>query len=194
MKKERKAQNRFFAWMIGIALFVILLIILESIKITPLETYQDPQYQFSLKYPAYWTRIDRPEEGMALVQFAAPSSSEFDKFAENVNISIVDMSAKPDMDLKGFSNLTTRQLIGVLGDFVNILESKNIRMGGYPAYRISYITHTVTPLTETKLKYLHVWTIRGSTAFILTYVGEQKEFDENLPHVNRMIRTFRFHK
>jgi uncharacterized membrane protein len=192
MKKERKIQNILFGWLIAAAVLIILVVILEFIKITPLETYVDPQYHFSLKYPAYWKKIDRPEQGMALVQFVAPQSSSLDKFAENVNISLVDLGRKPGMTLQSFSHLTTKQLIGVFGDYVNILESREIRLGGLPAYRFSYMTHTDTFATKSKMKYFHVWTLRGGYALILTYVGEQKEFDKNLRHVNRMIRTFKF--
>jgi hypothetical protein len=191
--KDKKKQNFLFGCLIAISLFVILIVVMANIKVTPLKVYTDPQFKFSLKYPAYWKMVPRPEKGLALVQFFAPKSSESDEIFENVNIVLVDLSTKPKMmDLNFFTDVTTKQLLGVFGDYVNVLESKQIRMSGMPAYRILYITKTESGLTQSKIKYLHAWMIKGRAAFILTYVGDQEGFDASLKHVDRMIRTFKF--
>ena len=193
--EDTKKQNFLFGCLITISLFAILIVILANIKVTPLEVYTDQQFKFSLKYPAYWEMVPRPENGAALVQFFMPKTSEDDNVAENVNIVLVDLSTNPKMtDIKFFTTVTTKQLLGVFGDYVNVLNSQQIRMSGLPAYRITYITKTEAGAIQAKIKYLHAWVIQGRFAFILTFVGDQEGFDANLNDVNRMIKTFKFEK
>lgn len=192
---DKKKKNILFGCLISISLFVILIVILANIKVTPLKVYTDPQFKFSLKYPAYWRMVPRPEGGAALVQFFAPKSSEFDRFAENVNIVANHLGLYPKLrNLDAFSKETMRQLLGVFGEFVNVVENKQIRLDGLPAYRFSYITSDETGVSGSKIKYLHVWVMHGQHVLILTFIGERNEFDDNLKHVNRMIRTFKFEK
>lgn len=195
MMEEKKTKNFLFGCLIAVSLFVIFIVILANIKVTPLKTYQDKQFKFSLKYPEYWVMEERPHDGLGLVQFSAPQSSEFDKIYESVNITLVDLALKPQLqNIDNFTKTTTTQLLGVFGDYVNVVESKKIRLGGLPAYRLTYVTLTETAFAKAKFKYLHAWTVRGRHAFILTFVGEKDGFNANLRHVNRMIRTFKFEK
>lgn len=199
---KRKLQNVLFSVLISIAVLVIVAVILDHIKITPLKVYRDKEYHFTLKYPEYWTMEERPQGGVALVVFAAPRGEEGDKFNESVNITVVDLSREPKLqNLTAFSKETTRQLLGVFGKYFNVFESQMIRMGrhfgpfgGIPAYRFGYITLNKTAATGGKLKYLHVWTLRGRTAFILTFAGDLEDFNANLRHFNRMVKTFKFEK
>lgn len=190
----KKTQHIVFGLLIVLSLIAILVVILLTIKITPLKVYTDKQFHFSLKYPKSWTLKVRPENGAALAVFIPPVTPG-DKFAENVNITIFDLSRRPRlMELKAFTKENTRQILGMFGKYVNVYESKQIRMGGLPAYRLAYITMEQPLATDEKMKYLYAWTIKGRTAFIVTFVGERGQFDEHLPHVNRMIRTFKFEK
>lgn len=192
--KEWKYFDIFFRLLIGIVTLVILVIILSVIKVTPLEVYRDPQYSFSLKYPAYWTKIDRPEEGLALVQFIPPQISTTPKFADSLNIVAVDLGRMPQVrDIDSLSRTTMNQLMAAFGEHVTVTESRRIRLGGQPAYRFSYVTSEATAL-GVKMRYFYVWTLRGHEALIMTYVGESDDFHANLRHINRMIRTFRFSK
>ncbi len=193
--REKKSHNIFFGAIITVAVLVIVIGAMAIIQVTPLSVYRDPQYHFSLKYPSYWTVVERPQNGAALVQFMLPPSSALDSFIENVSITTVDLSRNPEMtDLKRFTRSTTGQMTGVFGEYLNILETRDIRMGGQPAFRFVYVTHADTAATKGKMKYLHVWTLRGTQALIITYMGNQDDFDTNLPHVNRIIRTFTFSK
>lgn len=190
---DRKKKSILFGCLITVSLFAILIVVLANIKITPLKVFKDPQYKFSLKYPTYWRMELRSGDGLALVSFFAPKSSEFDMFAENVNITVQNLGLRPRLrNLDAFTKETVKQLLGTFGEFVNVVESKQIRMGGLPAYRITYVTSANTGVTGSKIKYLHVWVIRENAAFILTFIGIRKEFDDNLRHVNRMIKTFKF--
>ena len=75
--KDKKRQNTFFGWIIGISLFVILLIVLSFIKVTPTGVFTDKQHHFSLKYPEYWGVQTHPDNHpLVLAQFFPPPSSE----------------------------------------------------------------------------------------------------------------------
>ncbi|MEW5894827.1 MAG: PsbP-related protein [Candidatus Omnitrophota bacterium] len=191
--KEKKLQNFLFGALITVALVVIVMVILSQIKIIPTKEYHDEQFKFTVKYPAYWPIVVRPQNGMALVQFSSPKSSEDDKVIENVNISIVDLALNPKMmDINYFSKITTQQMIGTFGEGLNVLETKSARWSGLPAFRFSYVTKEKTSITGSRMKYLHVWTIKGQYAFILTYIGEAEEFDENMKRANIIIKSFKF--
>ena len=192
--KEWKYFDIFFRVLVVLVVLFGVVAVLSVIKVTPLEVYRDPQYHFSLKYPAYWTKIDRPEEGLALVLFTPPRTSTAPKFGDSLNIVAVDLARTPQLqELERFSSTTAKQLLAALGDRVTVTESRRIRLGGQPAYRFACVTREATPL-GVKMKYFHVWTLRGHEALIMTYVGEADDFDANLRHLNRIIRTFRFLK
>lgn len=196
MAGVKQSQHVVLSLLIGVSFVVIGAVAFLTLRgqVTPLEIYHDPQYHFSLKYPQGWTVTSRPENGAALVSFVPPVTPG-DRFAENVNITLLDLAREPRLtDLDVFTKETTRQLLGVFGKYVNVYDARKIRMGGLPAYRLAYVTHNETRATNQKMKYLHAWTLKGRLAFILTFVGESRQFDEYVKHVDRMIKTFRFEK
>jgi len=193
--KEKKKQNFFFGCLISFSAFVILFILL--VALVPDESYTDytnSRYGFSMQYPSSWTVIDQVTPPV-MVQFASPQSSEVDNITENVNIVYFDLSRKRYKDLNSFSKTTVDQLVGAFGEFVTVLDNKPISFGGLPGHCLSYIGRSEAGNPDRiQLKYLHAWTVRGDYAYILTYAGEKDEFNENLPSVEAMIRSFRFEK
>ena len=194
--KEKKIQNRFFGCLIAVASFIILIIILQSIKVTPLKVFQDPQYHFSLKYPAYWQVVTHPQdEKLILAAFALPFSPETDKFRENISITLVDLSRLPQlMDLNRFTARTIKQAIAAFGEYADVVESRQLRMDGIPAYRFSFVTRAGLADVRSRMKHVYVWFIRGRYGYILAFMGDMDAVNANLKHFNRMVRTFKFEK
>lgn len=192
---KKKTQNIFFGCLITIAVFVIIIVILLSVKVTPLEEYHDPDYGFSLKYPAYWAKIMRPEDGAGLVSFFPRPIAEDDKFIENISITMSEIPPGSDLtNIKNFSQNNIKVTLALFKESVNVLEQKEIRVGGLPAYRFLFITNESIALTGHKMKYLFIWVLRGNQAFTMTFFGDQPQFNDHVKDVNRMIRTFRFDK
>lgn len=193
--KEKKKQRFFFGCLISFSLFVIFIVLVSMIETAPYTDYTSSQYHFSMKYPSSWTVIDQVPPPV-MVQFSSPKSSEMDQVFENVNIVYFDLSRKRYKDLNSFSKTTMEQMVGAFGEFVTVQDNRPITFGGQPGYRFSYMARSEAGNLDNKpqLKYLHVWTIRGDYAYILTYAGEKKEFDENLNYVEEMIASFQFDK
>ena len=182
---QKQKQSRFFGFLIFLVVLLIIGVILEMIKVTPYAVYRNQAAGIRMKYPASWKRVRDLNAPGLIVAFASPLQTAFDTYAENVNITFQDLSAKP-MTLAQLSQLTMRQLTGTFQNQVKVVESEPAELAGRPAYRFSYIIVAPDP----PRKFMHIWTIAGSKAYIFTYNGTVKDFDVFQGEVNAMIKSF----
>lgn len=145
--------------------------------------YKDTTYQFSIKYPKSWKVMIKPQEGVAVV-FQSPPDTALDVFLENVNIAV---NPVPDQiaSLKSFSETITKQMTVVFKNNIKILEDKDITVAGRAGHRLIL----ETPAPES-LRSEIMWTIKGSNAFIFTFMGKKDKYEATKPMLDEMVSSF----
>ncbi len=174
-----------FGCLISVGIFLIIIAILASIKVTVYLDYQNTAYGFKMKYPGHWTRIDKPEGG-AVVAFVSPKESDLDTLLENLNISFHDLSVKP-LTLEQFSQMATFQLTVTFGELVTVVTSESAPVSRYSGYKFVY---DVGEEEGKKARFLHYWIVERNKAFIFTYFGKPDDFNKNKGILNKMLGSF----
>ncbi|MCK5179751.1 MAG: hypothetical protein KAR32_09495, partial [Candidatus Omnitrophica bacterium] len=124
---------------------------------------------FSIRYPVTWSFQENT--GGAAVIFFSPKANELDFFKENVNIVVQDISQAP-MELKAYSKLAIKQMQIVFEDNFVIIESGPTFIAGQVAYKLIFLGKG----PDTELKYMSVWTIKGLTAYQITYTALSSQY------------------
>ncbi len=155
------------------------------------EFYQ-PEHGLVMRYPADWEVVDQ-KAPLLLINILSPKTDALDTYRESVNITIADLSRNPDMTLEKFTRITVQQVTGLLEGQIRVIQGASTRLAGRPAYRFVWSGKKTTGF-ENPLKYLHVWTLNGRYAYIVTYAGPEKDFATHLKAVEAMIRSIRFEK
>ena len=145
--------------------------------------YNDDSGQFSLLYPSNW--LITPGGGGSSVLIQSPQENDLDFYLENVNIVIQDLSGK-QLSLMDYSDIAVRQIKAVFKNNVNVLEANETRFAGRAGYKFSYIGHG----PQGDLKIVHYWTIKGPKAYQFTYAALATKFDNYLPQIEKMVKSF----
>jgi hypothetical protein len=147
--------------------------------------YEDEGQGFSIKYPAEW-EVKTDDESGAAVIFLSPLENDLDFFKESINIVVQDISANP-MSLGKYTETAIFQMRAVFKQYLNVVESTGTKLSGLPAHRFTF-TGTGD---GAQLKYMSTWTIKGYTAYQVTYVALNSKFDQYLDKAQAMIKSFK---
>jgi len=154
-------------------------VVKESEPTTSLLTYTDINYK--IKYLSNW---EKNEEIEGIIGFVSPQEGSSDKFSENFNIIVGDLSAQP-MTLSEYTELTITEVEEAVEGF-NIIGSEATVLSGNEAHKIIF-TGRMPPYS---LKWLQIWTIKEDKVYLLTYTAEPDEFDKYLGDIQIMIDSF----
>ncbi len=135
-------------------------------------------------YPARWAY--RENSGGAAVIFFSPKENKLDRFQENVNIVIQDLSDNPK-NLKEYTSKAIRQMEVVFKENLIVKESVDIYFAGQPAHKFVYIGKG----PDWEFKNTHIWTIRGLKAYQFNYIGTSSEFNQYKDKVEKMFKSFK---
>lgn len=185
--KKRRVKSILFGILLSVGLLTIIIAILSMIKIVDYSLFQIPQYGIQIKYPTFWRRIDQPGHPEAIVVFIAPPQSPVDENFANISITYFDL-AKDPMTFSRFTQTSIKQLTVTFEGYVKVLESRPFTLNNRPAYRFMYIGQNEA--VSDPNQYLHVWTIIGTRAYILTYFNRSSKFKLHLNKFNTMVKSF----
>ncbi len=164
-------------------LYLLALLTAFSIPTGWLE-YTDANYNFKMKYPATWST--GAEQGMLIFKTAKDGAE--DKFQENVNVIIQDLSAQP-MTLNEFTKLSLDQY-GDMGETVQIITVEDTKLAGSPTKKaVVKMNYYGMPL---KLKQL--WFIKDNKAYLLTYTALETTYNAFEDKATQLIMSFEFTK
>ena len=137
---------------------------------------------FEIAYPKDWSM----KEGVmgTTVMFLSQLENQNDKFRENVNIVVQDLSKQP-MSLDEYTNLSLMQLKRIITD-INITTSEKTKLANCDAYMVVYTGKQ----GQYNLKLMQIWTIKNNNAYIITYTAENIGFDKYGELVNPMVNSF----
>jgi hypothetical protein len=144
--------------------------------------YQDDQYKFSIKYPKTWRVVIHPQANVAVV-FLRPKDTALDMLQENFNVTI---QPQPDdiLTLAAFSARIKKQMIGVFGKSINIVEDKPLQWGWHEGHEMAF----EAPKPD-HLKMINAWMLFHHQAYILTFFGDMNKYAKDASLVNEMIRS-----
>ena len=86
------------------------------------------------------------------------------------------------------SNKMIKQVTRTFKGYMEVLESKKTRVGGRLGYKFVYVGKVEG--VDDPNKFMHVWTIIGDRAYIITYAAKKSTFDKYLKRVNKIIDSF----
>ncbi len=144
--------------------------------------YQDDQYKFSIKYPKTWRVIIHPRANVAVV-FLRPKDTALDTVQENFNVTVQPLP-NDVFTLAAFSATIKRQMTGVFGKSINIVEDKPLQWG----WREGHEMALEAPKPD-HLKMVNAWVLRSNQAYILTFLGDMNKYAQDAFLVNEMIRS-----
>ncbi|MEI7997913.1 MAG: hypothetical protein WCH62_00185 [Candidatus Omnitrophota bacterium] len=147
-------------------------------------TYHDNQFHFSMTYPSAWEK----KEGWqgTVVTFVRPKQTAMDLFEPNVNITVQEIPAKI-ATLESLSQTITKQMTAVFKNNITILEDKSFSFASREGHRL--IIEAPQP---NSLKAVFVWTIKGSMAYIFTFMCRTDQYEEYIHVAEPMIKSFEF--
>lgn len=145
--------------------------------------YHNSQFHFSLRYPSFWKKMEG-FQGTA-VTFVRPKESALELFQPNVNITVQEV---PDQiaTLGSFSKTITKQMTVVFKKHINILEDKDCTFADWHGHRL--ILEAPKP---DSLKAMFVWTIKGSFAYIFTFMARTEQYKKLILTVDEMVKSFK---
>ena len=146
--------------------------------------YTNKTYGFRIRYPVDW-EVHENMNGAAVI-FVSPKDNELDVLQDSVNIVVQDYSKDP-ISLTDYSEKAEHQVRATFKAAIEILDSSPTTLAGLPAHR--FALRSTGP--DLNLQYLMVWTMKGYTAYQVTYTSLTSGYELYLPKVQRMIRSFR---
>ena len=169
-----------------LTLFLIL-IILSNCSYSQADTanqmisFAKDNYKF--QYPKSWRLDTLTKLGPELFVFS-PLENESDKFSENVNVSIQNLSGQ-NIDLAQYKEITDKQVTDLATDS-KIFESSILETNKGEFFRITYA------MTQGKfrLKITTVCFIRNDRAYLATFSSELDKYDNYKKFGEQILSSF----
>lgn len=146
--------------------------------------YENSSFGIRVEYPSNWEtftisqRYSMYSGGTYIVGFMLPDQSEI------FHIEVVD----PGTSFNDYiaSEIDFNKNIS----FVKNLETKEVKVSGYPAFKIVYTTADTNPSG----KYMHLLVKVDSLVYFLTYASDIERYSEYLPLVQKMIDSLQINR
>ncbi|MFY0630117.1 MAG: hypothetical protein JXR05_07025 [Flavobacteriaceae bacterium] len=168
-----------------IAFILLVLLTLNLHSQTKKEVYKKDNY--SIEYPTDWKFDNSGFRGTSFT-ITSSVSTEGDKFGENINMIIQDLTAY-DLDLDEYVLLSKNQFsTGVPGSkFIKDERSKNK----------DYEYHTIVveaDMNNFSLKMKQVYIIKNKKAYVLTFTAEKSQYENYIKVGDEILNSFKFIK
>ena len=146
-----------------------------------LKTHADKE--FSIKYPSNWELNSEGKMTTSFILFA-PLESAQDKFKENINLIIQDLSGYT-IDLDAYTAISEQQLKNAVTNFKPI-ESKQIKNEKDSYHHIIYEGEQA----GFKLYFQQQYRVKNNKAYVLTYTAEQQSVKRFSDVATKILNSF----
>ena len=136
-----------------------------------------------IRYPSSWKFDTSKLIGSSFFIFS-PLSGPTDKFSENVNLIIQDLTGM-GMDLETYKNISEEQIKTMMTGS-EIYESVLAKKDTSTFYRIDYLM----PQGEMKIRVTSICYIRNEKAYLLTFASRSEEFDDFKNTARKIMESF----
>jgi serine/threonine-protein kinase len=142
---------------------------------------------YAIQYPTNWQLTEFLQKGIPFCVFS-PLENEVDKFKENINLMIQDLSGR-NIDLNKYVALSEEQVKTMVPNS-SLLESKRIKSGDTEFHKVIY----TGVQNNFHLQFeQHYWVI-NQKAYILTLTCEQKKFADEQILGEKILNSFVLNK
>ena len=165
-------------------LFVFLLIptlLFSQTNNITLKTHADKD--FSIKYPSNWELNSEGKMTTSFVLFA-PLESAQDKFKENINLIIQDLSGY-NIDLDAYTAISEQQLKKAVVNF-KLIESKQIKNEKDTYHHIIYEGEQA----GFKLHFQQQYRVKNNKAYVLTFTAELQSVKRFSEVATKILNSF----
>jgi len=152
------------------------------------QTYEKDNY--AINFPADWEYSDsKPQPLVAFMLYSPETSEEKDKFRENINLTIEELS-KADYTLDEYTKLALDQItksipnakmISALPANISDVEALNM------VWSADFGNGNV-------LKFNQLFTVKDRIAYVLTFTSTDGEYDEHIKDAAKILNSFKFTK
>jgi hypothetical protein len=150
-----------------------------TIDANALERYESPSLGFAIEYPAGWTVIPSPVEG--LVGFTAPLGS--DTIAPNFNVSTG--SVPEEVSALDYYAVERDRLDAMLAE-LRVLEEVDINIDGYPGRGFTLLTTQ----QGIEVGISRIIVLAEGRAFEVTFFAEASQMPSLSPLVTAILASF----
>lgn len=147
-----------------------------------LQTYSDAGNKFALEYPATW-EVHENASGAGVI-ILSPLENQDDRFSENINVMVQDLSPQP-MTIEEYTELSTDQIAQVLTDG-KVIEAKPVTLAGHDGYQLIYAGKQ----GDFSLKWMCRYAIVDNRVYLVTYTAEEDKFDVYLKDMEQIFASF----
>jgi len=142
---------------------------------------------YLIQYPSTWELSQSGQMGTSFIIFS-PLESEQDKFKENINLLIQDLTGMK-IDLNKYTELSVGQIKTMATNSI-LIESKRVKTASGEYQKIIYsadqgIFH---------LEFEQYYWILNEKAYVLTFTTEQNKFDRFKEIGEKILNSFRIEK
>ncbi len=152
---------------------------------TDWKIFDQPSY--SILYPATWELDKSGKMGTSFILFAALESGQ-DKFRENVNLLIQDLTGK-NIDLDKYTEISEGQIKTMVTNST-LIESKRLRNNTTEYHKIIYTGDQGT----FHLKFEQYYMVIDNKAYVLTFTCEQNKFVDYRENAEKILNSFKLKK
>lgn len=160
----------------------LLLTVFVSCSLFSWNTYTDRVNKFSVQYPNDWTKEIRGNS----VIFLSPFNGSGDRFKENVNIMLQDLSQQ-QITLEQYTDITKESVIANLGKQA-IVSLEDATIQGMAAKKFVYNMD----MNGNNLRIKQYWFIKNKMAYLFTYTAELAKYSEYEATANKIAESFKF--
>jgi serine/threonine-protein kinase len=144
--------------------------------------FTDTQNHIKMRYPDTWTA--GTEQGILI--FKSPLADAADKFQENVNVVLQDLSSHP-MTLEEFTTLSVEQYKQMKGT-VEFISISDVTLAGQKTKKAVLKMNYY----GTQLKLKQMWFVKKNTAYLITYTATEGEFGNYETEATNLMNSFTF--
>ena len=139
---------------------------------------------YLIQYPSDWELNESGQMGTSFILFS-PLESDKDKFKENVNLLIQDLSGY-NLDLNKYTDMSVKQIKTMIPNST-LIESKRIKTSSQEYQRLIYTGDQ----SSFHLKFEQYYWVKNNKAYVLTLTCEQNKFSKYKVVGERILNSFR---
>jgi len=156
-------------------------------NLTKFVTYKNPTLGIQIIHPLSWKPIEnKTSSGGHIVDFIPAVESEHQQLMPFMSLSLEKIN-----DKIGNLNSLTNQNLQVAKSMpgFHLINSSDILLSEIPAHKITYTFNSPVPIPS-GFQTMNLWTIKGNTAYTISYSESKSEFLKHLPAIEKMVRSF----
>lgn len=153
---------------------------------TKFVAYKNPILGIQILHPISWKPIENVTSNGHIVEFMPAVENEHQQLMPFVTLSIENISSK-NSDLKSLTNQNLQIAKGLPG--FHMINSSSLVLSGVPAHKIIYTFSSPVPMPS-EFQSMNIWTIKGNTAYTISYSEAKSEYLKHLPAIEKIVRSF----